>query len=78
MKLLGLPLCVVEVEGEYGLALTGGGMDYGWEICEAYIRLGFLPPVYFDPPNLTNRGESADDRVIMAAYQRGVELNRKQ
>jgi hypothetical protein len=31
-----LPLCVVEFEdGERGFALTGGGMDLSWEICDA-------------------------------------------
>ena len=43
-----LPLCVVELRGEErGLALTGGGMDLAWEICAAYIALGFLPPIHF-------------------------------
>lgn len=44
-----LPLCVVEMEhsGDTYLALTGGGMDMSWEICEAYMRLGYLPPVHF-------------------------------
>jgi hypothetical protein len=43
-----LPLCVVEKEdGTTGLALTGGGMDLSWEICDAFISLGFLPPVHF-------------------------------
>lgn len=49
-KLVDLPLCVVEVDGETGLALTGGGMDLSWEICEAFIRLGHYPPVHFEPP----------------------------
>ena len=31
----------------YYLALTGGGMDFSWEICEGYMRLGFLPPLHF-------------------------------
>lgn len=42
-----LPLCVVRVGGELGLALTGGGMDLSWDICEAYMLLGWLPPVHF-------------------------------
>lgn len=48
-----LPLCVVEFEdsGEIGLALTGGGMDLSWEIAEAYIRLGYRPPVSLDLPD---------------------------
>jgi hypothetical protein len=34
-----LPVCVVEMDGDYGLALTGGGMDLSWEICAAYVAL---------------------------------------
>jgi endogenous inhibitor of DNA gyrase (YacG/DUF329 family) len=42
------PVCVVEFDdGETGLALTGGGMDLSWEICGAFIALGYLPPVHF-------------------------------
>lgn len=29
------------------LALAGGGMDLSWDICEAYMLLGYLPPVHF-------------------------------
>jgi hypothetical protein len=48
-----LPLCVVRFRRvgpwacSYALALTGGGMDLSWEICEAFMRLGYLPPVAF-------------------------------
>lgn len=46
--IVGLPLCVVEVDDqERGFALTGGGMDYSWEICLGYIKLGHLPPVSY-------------------------------
>ena len=51
LKLVDLPVCIVEnlseevsVEESYGLALTGGGMDLSWELAEAYMRLGYLPP----------------------------------
>ncbi len=45
-KLTHLPVCVVEVDGETGLALTGGGMDLSWEICEAFIVVGAYPPFH--------------------------------
>ena len=32
---------------KYYLALTGGGMDLSWEICESYINLGYNPPTHF-------------------------------
>jgi len=43
---------VVNVKDEYGdwetvLALAGGGMDLSWDICEAYMLLGYLPPLHF-------------------------------
>lgn len=70
-----LPLCVVRIEerDEYGLALTGGGMDLSWEICEAFMRLGFLPPVHFcELPQMAGRGTSARDRKIIAACRRSL------
>lgn len=67
-KIVDLPLCVVMIGGQYGLALTGGGMDFSWEICEAYTRLGQLPPAVFaDLPGMAGRGTSARDKYIMSA-----------
>lgn len=66
--IIDLPLCVVEVDGAYGLALTGGGMDLSWEICAAFIALGFLPPYnYADLPGMAGRGRSESDKLIIAA-----------
>ena len=45
--IIDLPLCVVEVDDNTGLALTGGGMDLSWDICDAFIQLGYLPPLHF-------------------------------
>lgn len=42
-----LPLCLIYMNDDYYLALTGGGMDLSWEIAEAYMRLGHLPPAHF-------------------------------
>jgi hypothetical protein len=73
-----LPLCVVQVDGAYGLALTGGGMDLSWEICEAYTRLGQLPPVHFcDLPRMAGRGDSAGDRYIVAACRESLRVQMK-
>lgn len=61
LKLEGLPLCLVEFsQGGYNdyneagddslpdwaLALTGGGMDLSWQIAEAHMRLGYMPPLF--------------------------------
>ena len=46
-----LPVCLVNIgvgpedEDEWGLALTGGGMDLSWELAEAYMLCGYLPPL---------------------------------
>lgn len=51
-----LPLTIVGLDGDYWLALTGGGMDYGWEIAEGYMRLGYLPPQFVhDLPRMAGR-----------------------
>lgn len=74
-SLVHLPLCIVQEGDETFLALTGGGMDLSWEICEAYMRLGYLPPLHFaDLPRMAGRGESPDDRTIIAACKRSAEV----
>ena len=70
-KIANLPLCIVyfhETE-EYALALTGGGMDLSWEICAAFIELGYHPPVHFRLPEFAggpNIGVERAKRVIAA------------
>ena len=76
-----LPLCLVEMlpgdgplAGDWGLALTGGGMDLSWEICEAYMRLGYLPPLHFaDLPGIAGRGASKRDRWIIAGVKQSAQ-----
>ena len=72
----GLPLCTVEFEdGKTALALTGGGMDLTWEICEAYMRLGYVPPMHYasDLPAMAGRGGDATDRWIIAGCRKALE-----
>jgi len=65
-RLIDSPLCVVRVGDSYGLALTGGGMDLTWEICEAFMLLGMLPPVHFcDLPEMADRPRGENDRWII-------------
>lgn len=76
-----LPLCVIEFLDEdrgdrYALALTGGGMDLSWEICEAYMRLGYLPPAHFaDLPEYAgvNYKRSAKHQWIITAMRRSID-----
>lgn len=80
MKLKGLPLCIVHfldrgIHGQYALALTGGGMDLSWEICEAFMRLGELPPTKFaDLPGMAGRPSDDTDRWVVAGCIRALEV----
>lgn len=70
--LANLPLCIVSFpharEGEDTfLALTGGGMNMSWYIIEAYVRLGYLPPAYFSPPNFVGTRLTHDHRLLLEA-----------
>lgn len=70
-----LPLCLVRVDAEWGLALTGGGMDLSWEICEAYMRLGYLPPLHFaDLPRMAGKPSGDVDRWVIAGCKKSAEL----
>jgi hypothetical protein len=71
-----LPVCLILRTGnrDLELALTGGGMDLSWEICEAYMRMGYLPPVHFELPGMAGRGSSARDKWIVAGYLRACEV----
>jgi hypothetical protein len=75
-KLAHLPLCVVEMrDGETGLALTGGGMDLSWEICAAFITLGYLPPFHFcDVPAMAGKTLNDGELLVLAACKRTCEV----
>lgn len=78
-KLDGLPLCVVHLleTDEWGLALTGGGMDLSWEICEAYMRLGYLPPAHFARlPDMAGMKLDTRNKWILAGCTRSVRMQR--
>lgn len=86
LALVRLPLCIVSFDGpswhiedDWALALTGGGMDLSWEICEAFMRLGYLPPVHFGRlPGMVGRGTSRRDRWIIAGCRRALIEHRAQ
>lgn len=40
-----LPLVLVEIDSEYGFALTGGGMDMSWYIAGAFALANYTPPL---------------------------------
>lgn len=70
-----LPLCLVQFtqDEEYALALTGGGMDLTWEICAAYVKLGYVPPATFwSSPNMCGVELTPMRRRIIAAIRYGI------
>jgi hypothetical protein len=73
-RIRNLPLCMVRVGDVWGMALTGGGMNLSWEICEAFMRLGCLPPAHFTPAAMCGRGTSAKDRWIVRGYVRSCRV----
>lgn len=67
----------VEIDGSYYLALTGGGMDLSWEICESYMRLGYYPPAHFARlPSMAGRGTSKRDKWIIDGCRKTFEAMR--
>ena len=69
-KIAHLPLCIVQIGDEYGLALTGGGMDMTWQIAEAYIVLGYLPPMsHTRLPMMAGMKLDKRNKEIVAACQ---------
>lgn len=79
-RIADLPLCVVTFgDGSHALALTGGGMDLSWEICEAFTRIGFLPPLrYCDLPKLAGKRIDAAERYVLAACHRSCDVAESQ
>ena len=78
-RLVDLPVCIVEFldGGAYALALTGGGMDLSWEICEAFMALGYWPPAHFcDLPLFAGRGTSKRDRHILAGARGSLRIRK--
>jgi len=71
-----LPVCVVSTDDGLALALTGGGMDLTWEIVEAYMIAGQLPPAVLAGrlPHMAGRGVSENDRAIIAACHESLRV----
>jgi hypothetical protein len=66
-------LCVVEVYGQFGVALSSVGADLAWEIAAAHVRLGLLPPIHL--AGLPKSGSPGDrDSLIAAAMRRSLDV----
>ena len=71
-------LCIVHLldTDEYALALTGGGMDLPWDICEAYMLLGYLPPTHFcDLPDFAGTKLNAKNKWIISGCQKSCKIS---
>lgn len=55
------PVCLVEIDNEYYLGLTGAGMDLSWDLCKAFMLVGNFPPSV-----LAGNLEGADDGYVNA------------
>jgi len=60
----------------YALALSGGGMDLSWDICRAFIFLGYLPPTHFCRlPQFAGMDFSRpENAIVLAACHRSLEV----
>jgi hypothetical protein len=79
-KIAHLPLVIVYFNGDpadAALALSGGGMDLSWEICQAFMRLGFLPPAHFASlPKMAGMPETDVHRWLIGGCKRSLECQR--
>jgi hypothetical protein len=72
-KLNNMTIVYLMNEKKYYLALTGGGMDFSWEISESYINLGLLPPSYVaNLPQMAGRGTGKRDKLIIDACRESL------
>lgn len=61
---------------DYAMALTGGGMDLSWDICEGYMLLGYLPPIHFcDLPNFAGMKLTAKNKWILNGCLRSCQVS---
>ncbi|MDH5523044.1 MAG: hypothetical protein OEY01_03440 [Desulfobulbaceae bacterium] len=57
------------------MALAAGGMDLSWDICEAYISLGYYPPAHYcDLPRMAGRGLSPKDKATIKTCKESIKV----
>ena len=58
----------------WGIIPNGGGDNYQWEIVEAFMVLGYLPPLDLCTlPDIKDRGEDRFDRWLIEGCKRATE-----
>lgn len=82
-KLKDAALCLVhfydatDEDQEYALALTGGGMDMTWDICWAFIALGYVPPRHFwRLPKMAGYKLTPERKLVIDAIEKGIEASK--
>lgn len=65
-------ITLAEVNGTPVLALTGGGMDLSWDICHAYVLLGYQPPYHFCTLPKYARTLTGTQRKVLEACRESV------
>jgi hypothetical protein len=67
--------CLARVDDEVVLALVGGGMDLSWDICQAYMLLGYLPPLHYcDLPEFAGMELTAKGRWVLEGCLRSCKV----
>ena len=64
----------------YALALSGGGMDLSWDICHAFILLGYVPPLFAcDVPEFAGQDNSKEPfwSILKACLQSAESAKRQ-
>lgn len=70
---------VVLIDGEPFMALSGGGMDLSWDICEAYMLLGYLPPLHFcELPDFAGKQLTETAKWIIDGCRKSCEVSMQQ
>lgn len=66
---------LVEVNGTPVFALSGGGKNPGWDICYAYVLMGYLPPITFcNLPEFAGLKLDAKTKRVLAACLRTADV----
>lgn len=78
--LVDVPMCIVydEQTDEWGLAMTGGGMDMTPWIVDAYVLLGFLPPATLRLPRYAGIRWTRETQLRTKALRRSQEVRIQQ
>jgi len=68
-------MTIVQIDEEYYLASTGGGMDMSWQICETYINLGYYPPTHFcQLPHMAGLSLNKKNRQIINCCNESIQI----